>query len=128
MSRLARLIDPLTGDVQSAAGGVFVVAPDLASKILFSYSIALGSWEGDPTMGHRLDELAQEIDTVETRQRVKDLAAEAVEWLIKSGELSSVEVDVQSVGAGIVAFQPRCYAPGSSSPVPGIGLISIGGG
>lgn len=125
-----RLIDPETGDVQDAAGGGYVEDDELANMVIFSYSIDLGSWEGDRTMGHRFAELARAIDTVETRARLKDLAAEPVQWLLDLGLLSRIEVDVMTFGPGIVAFQPRCYAPGARKPVAGVGLfkVSVGGG
>lgn len=128
MSGTDRAIDIVTGDVKAAPGGAWAMTDDLANKIVMSYSFPLGTWEGDPTIGHRIDELTHEIDTVETRERLRELAAEPVQWLIDAGELDRVEVDVESIGGGKVAFQPRCYAPGSSTPVPNIGLISIGGG
>lgn len=129
MSGQDRLIDIVTGDVQAAADGKFVMTDDLANKIILSYSIPLGSWEGDPTLGERIStELARAVDTVETRERLRDLAAEPVQWLVDAGELDRVEVDVVSIDNGVVAFQPRCYAPGTSTPVAGVGLISIGGG
>jgi phage gp46-like protein len=125
-----RLINPETGDVQDAPGGGFVEDDELANQIIFSYSIELGTWEGDRTMGHRFAELARATDTPETQARLKDLAAEPVQWLLDLGLLSRIEVDVMTFGPGIVAFQPRCYAPSAKKPVAGIGLfkVSVGGG
>lgn len=116
-------------DIQDGPAGGFVEADELANKIIMSYSIEIGSWEGDPTLGHGFAELARAIDTVETRQRLGDLAVAAVQWLLDSGELSSIEVDVMTYAPGIVAFRPRCYQPGSKRPIGGVGLqlVSVGG-
>jgi phage gp46-like protein len=127
---LDRLIDTGTGDVQPAAAGGFVVDDVLANQIILSFNIALGSWEGAPTRGHRFNELAREIDTVETRGRVGDFAHQAVQWLLDSGALSSIEVDVMSYAPGVVAFEARCYPPSSTKPLANIGLqfVTVGGG
>lgn len=127
-----RLINPTTGDVQDGPAGGFVEYDELANQIIMSYEIELGSWEGDPLLGHRFAELARALDTVETRGRIADFAVEAVQWLLDLGALSRIEVDVVDgsvYGPGIVAFQPRCYAPGAAKPVAGVGLqlVSVGG-
>lgn len=126
---LDRLIDPVTGDVQSAPAGGFVLDEDLANKVVLSYLIPLGSWEGDPTFGHRFNELARAIDTIETRKRVGDFALQAVQWLLASGELAEVDVEVRSYGPGVVAFQALCFKPGEKNPLAGVGLqfVPVGG-
>jgi phage gp46-like protein len=122
-----RYLDPVTADFVSAAGGGFESSPDIENQIAFSYMIAQGSWEGDPTLGHGFDELAQATDTTANRQRLGDLARAAVKWLVDLGKLSRVDVTVESIGAGQVAFQVDYYTPGSTTPKSaGSFLVPVG--
>jgi phage gp46-like protein len=124
-----RRLDPVTGDLVDGSAGGFELCEDIENQIAFSYLIARGSWEGDPELGHRFDELAQGRDIPEDRARLKDLARDAVQWLIDLGKLTRVDVDVESIKPGAVAFQVDYYVPGSDKPRPaGPYLIALGAG
>lgn len=95
--------------------------------VAFSYSIAVGSWEGDPTLGHRFDELADATDTQENRNRLRDLAKIAVDWIVKLGLLVRVEAFAESLGGGAVAFEVDLYKPNVKLPTKaGPFLIAVG--
>jgi len=124
-----RLLDPVAEDFVAAAGGGFAPSEDVDNMIAFSYLIAQGSWEGDPTLGHGFNELANATDTQENRNRLRDLAAQAVAWIVKLGLLSKVETFAESFGGGRVAFQVDVYKPGQRFPVKaGPFLVSVGAG
>lgn len=124
-----RRLDPVTGDFVSAPAGAFESCLDIENQIAFSYCIPVGSWEGDPELGHRFDELARTTDTSENRNRLRDLALRAVDWLVDLGLLERVEVDVDSYKAGAAAFQVDYYTPGSTrARKAGPFLVSLGAG
>lgn len=124
-----RRLDPVTGDFVSASGGRFESCPDLDNQVAFSYSIAVGSWEGDPTLGHRFDELANATDTQENRNLLRDLAELAVDWLVTLGKLVKAVATVESWGGGVVAFQVDLYKPGQKFPTKaGPFFVSVGAG
>jgi phage gp46-like protein len=109
MSRLDRVMDPVTGDLQSAAAGAWRVDDVLLNKLIMSYTIDRGTFEGDPEMGHRFAELNRATNSEDTRRRLADLVVDAVQWLIDSGELSKVEVDVQPYTSESLAFVAKHY-------------------
>lgn len=122
-----RYLDPVTGDFVAAAKGAFESSEDIANMIAFSYLVPRGSWEGDPELGHRFDELAQATDTVENRNRLRDLAEDAVRWLLDLGKLSRVVVEVESYGPMRAAFQVDYYTPASKLPKKaGPFLVAVG--
>lgn len=108
-----RRLDPVTGDFVAASRGGFELCDDIENQIAFSFMIARGSWEGDPDLGHRFAEIARSLDEVESRNRLRDLARDAVKWLIESGKLESVEIIAESFRPGGVAFQLDYRTPGS---------------
>jgi phage gp46-like protein len=112
-----RQLDTATGDLIDAPGGKWASTDAIDNKVLFSYSIPLGTWEGDPLLGHRFRELARTTDTPETRRRALDLIKEPVHWLIDSGELERVEADLWLYARGIYAFEVDLYQPGSTQPI-----------
>lgn len=111
-----RRIDTITEDYVAAAKGGFEQCEDIETQVAYSYKIALGEWEGDPTFGHRLNELAKATDTSENRNRLRDLARAALDWLVDLGKISQVDALVESWGAGKVVFQVEYYVPGSKRP------------
>ena len=111
-----RRLDPVTGDFVDGAAGGFEASDDIENQIAFSYSIPVGSWEGDPDLGHRFDELARATDTSANRARLRDLAELAVQWLVDAGSLDHVDVTVETFGPGVDAFQVDYFVPGSSKP------------
>lgn len=111
-----RYLDPVTGDFEAAAKGAFESSEDIENMIAFSYLVPLGSWEGDPLLGHRFDELARATDTSENRNRLRDIAKDAAKWLVDLGLISTLDVTVESYGAGKVAFQIDYYVPESKLP------------
>lgn len=122
-----RRLDPVSGDFVSAPGGAFESCADVDNMVAFSFSIAVGSWEGDPELGHRFDELANAIDTQEDRNRLRDLAALAVAWIVKLGLLAKVETFAESLGGGAVAFEVDLYKPNVKLPTKaGPFLVPIG--
>lgn len=100
-----RKLDEVTGDFRDAAKGAFESCDDIENQIAFSYMIEVGSWEGDPLLGHRFKELARATNTQENRNRLRDLAKQAVQWLIDLGALTSVEVTCEVLQADGVAFE-----------------------
>lgn len=124
-----RQLHPTTGDFVADDSGGFELVDVVENKISMSYLNKRGSWEGDPTLGHRFDELARATDTAENRRRLEDLARDAVQWLLDGGELEKVDVLAESLGDGEVAFQVDAYQPGNSRPLNvGPFLIPVGGG
>ena len=122
-----RYLDPVTADFEDAARGAFESSEDIENQIAFSYLVPLGSWEGDTTLGHRFDELARATDTSENRNRLRDLAKDAVKWLMDDGKLTRVDVTVESLGDGKVAFQVDYYTPDSKMPKKaGPFLVAVG--
>lgn len=110
-----RYLDPATEDFESNSTGGFVSSENIENMIAFSYLIPVGSWEGDPELGHRFAELDRVTDTVENRNRLRDLARDAVKWLVVLGLLERVDVTVESYGPSRVAFQVDYYTPASKS-------------
>lgn len=124
-----RKLDPTTADFIAAPGGSFMQANVIENQIAFSYMIPAGSWEGDPTLGHRFNELARAVNTVENRNLLRELARLAVQWLIDLGAIDSVEITDEVIGADGVAFEVDYYVPGSSTPKKaGPFLIPVGAG
>jgi phage gp46-like protein len=109
-----RKLDPVTGDFIDEDAGAFELCDALENKIAFSYLIAAGSWEGDPTLGHGFDELARALNTQENRNRLRDLAKQAVQWLVDGGELDHVDVFDEQIGSTGVAFEVNYYPPQSA--------------
>jgi phage gp46-like protein len=124
-----RRLDPVTGDFVDGDAGGFESCDDIENQIASSFLIERGSWEGDPELGHRFAELENATDTAENRARLRDLARDAVQWLVDDGKLSHVDVTVEQFDAGGVAFQVDYYIPGSDKPRPaGPFLVAIGAG
>ena len=124
-----RRIDPVTEDYVDAAKGGFEQCEDIETQVAYSYKIALGEWEGDPLFGHRLNELAKALDTAENRNRLRDLARAALDWLVALGKIERVDAMVESWGAGRVAFLVEYYTPGSKRPKKaGPFLVPVGAG
>jgi phage gp46-like protein len=124
-----RTLDPVTEDFIDADAGAFDESDGTQNQIAFSYLVEYGSWEGDPTLGHRFKELARARNTIEDRNRLRDLAKKAVQWLIDLEILESVEVTVESISAAGVAFEVDYYVPNSNiSRKAGPFLIPVGGG
>jgi phage gp46-like protein len=123
-----RRLDPVTADFVDDEEGGFELCDVIDNKVAFSYSIAAGSWEGDPTLGHRFNELANATDTQANRNRLADLAAQAVQWLIDGGELESVDVTVERLKPGAVAFQVDYYVPNQIQPRRRAFLVPVGAG
>jgi phage gp46-like protein len=124
-----RRLDPVSGDFVDGAAGGFESCDDIENQIAASYCIAAGSWEGDPTLGHRFDELARATNTVENRSRLRDLARAAVQWLFDLGLLERVEISSEEIKPDAVAFQVDYYVPGSEKPRPaGPFLVAVGAG
>lgn len=123
-----RKIDPVTGDYVDAAGGKFEEVDVLENQIAVSFLTDLGSWEGDPNLGHRLGELERTTDMDLNRRRLAEYGKAALAWLVEDGSLDSVDVDVESISAGRVAFQVSAYRPGERNPVPlPTFLVPVGG-
>lgn len=124
-----RRLDPVTGDFVDAPKGGFESCDDIENMIAFSYSIAVGSWEGDPALGHRFDELARAVDNASNRSRLAELARDAVIWLLTLGLLTRVDVFVESWGDGVVAFEVDYYTPGQDKARrAGPFLVTVGAG
>ena len=122
-----RRLDPVTGDFVDGDAGGFESCEDIENQIAFSYLVPVGSWEGDPELGHRFGELDSATNTSENRNRLRDLAERAVDWLVKLGRLSRVEVSVESVKPDGAAFQVDYWTPGDKSPrKAGPFLVSVG--
>jgi phage gp46-like protein len=127
-ARRDRKIDPVTLDYVDDGRGGFVECDVLENQIVISFSVAFGSWEGDPTLGHRLGELARAVDSDLNRRRMADLGREALAWLVADGSLESVECIVEQYDRGKVAFQVIAYRLGEESPVPLPSfLVPVGG-
>lgn len=124
-----RALDVITGDFRAAPKGGFESSDNIENMVAFSFMIAAGSWEGDPTLGHRFAELARAIDTVANRNRLGDLARDAVAWIVTLGLIVDVTVVVESWGDGVVAFEVDFYTPGATTPRrAGPFLIPVGAG
>lgn len=128
-----RKLDPVTEDFIAAPRGGFLLCDVIENQIAFSYLIEYGSWEGDPTLGHRFKELARAVNTVENRNRLRDLAKQAVQWLLDSGALDSVEVTVDdttsAASMGLVPWEVDYTLPNAKpSRKAGPFLIPVGGG
>jgi phage gp46-like protein len=124
-----RKLDPVTGDFRSAPGGAFEQCDVIENQIAFSYKIPVGSWEGDPELGHRFGELDRAQNTLANRNRARELARLAVQWLIDLASIESVDAIVESIGAEGVAFEVDYYLPGAQKPrKAGPFLVPVGGG
>jgi phage gp46-like protein len=124
-----RTIDPVTRDFVDATGGAFGQSDSVQNQIAFSYMLEYGSWEGDPLLGHRFKELARATNTVENRNRLRDLAKQAVQWLIDLGVIDSVEVTTEVISADGVAFEVDYTVPNDKTARrAGPFLIAVGGG
>ena len=104
-ARTDRLIDPTRGDLVRVARGMFAKGDVLWNKIAFSLCVALGSWEGDPTIGHRFGELARAVESESTEHDIRDRVQAALQWLLDEGELQSLAIDVERQAPGRWAFQ-----------------------
>jgi phage gp46-like protein len=124
-----RTLDPTTADFVDAAAGAFKTSDGIDNQIAFSYMIEQGTWEGDPDLGHRFAELARVTNTQENRNRLRDLAKQAVQWLIDLGAIDSVEVFDEVISADGVAFEVDYYLPNDKTARrAGPFLIPVGGG
>ncbi len=128
-----RRLDPITADFVDADAGAFEQCDVIENQIAFSYLIPLGSWEGDTALGHRFNELSQAVNSDDNRKRLRDMAGQAVQWLIDLGSVDHVvvTVDAFSSAAGMdgVAWEVDYYLPGDAKPKKaGPFLISVGGG
>lgn len=128
-----RKLDPVSADFVSAAGGAYETCDVVENQIAFSLLVPRGSWEGDPELGHGLAELDRAQNTVENRNRLRDIVATALQWLIDLGSIERVDVTVEtrSSAAGMdgVAWEVDYYTPGAQKPkTVGPFLISVGGG
>lgn len=128
-----RKLDEVTGDFRAASGGGFEQCDVIENQIAFSFMIEQGSWEGDPELGHRLRELDGAINSPENRNRLRDLALQAVQWLIDDGSLESVDVtvddDTDVTTVDQVAFEVD-YTPVGATQARKAGpfLAAVGGG
>jgi len=124
-----RKLDPVTEDFLDDVAGAFKQADVIENQIAFSYLIPQGSWEGDPTLGHRFNELARAVNSQENRNRLRDLAKQAVQWLIDLGAIDSVEIFDEVINSDGVAFEVDYYLPGVPKPKKaGSFLVPVGGG
>lgn len=114
--RADRVIAVQSGDFVRSAKGRFARWSVLENQLALSFSIALGSWEGDPLLGHRFEELARAKDSAATRRRVADLAKQAVQWLIDDGSLTRVDVVVERIDRGRLAFEVDALSAEADSP------------
>ena len=111
-----RRLDPVTADFVDGSAGGFESCDDIENQVAFSLLVPLGSWEGDPLLGHRLGELDRATNTVENRNRLRSIVLDAVAWLVDLGKLARVEVTVESHSATAAAYQLDYYTPGDNSP------------
>jgi phage gp46-like protein len=124
-----RKLYPVTEDFLDEDNGAFELCDAIENKIAFTYLIEAGSWEGDPRLGHGFAELARAKNTPESRNRLRDLAEQAIQWLIDLGEVESVTVTVEEFKADAAAFQVDYYTPGNTRPRRvGPFLIPVGAG
>lgn len=124
-----RKLDPTAADFVNAPAGAFLTADVIENQIAFSYMIPLGSWEGDPTLGHGFNELARATNTIENQLRLRDLAKQAVQWLIDLGAIDSVDVSEEQIGTDGVAFEVDYTVAGVFTPIKaGTFLVPVGGG
>lgn len=124
-----RRLDPVTEDFVAALNGAFEGCDVIENQIAFSYLIEFGSWEGDPTLGHKFKQLAKATNTAENRNLLRDLAKQAVQWLLDSGALASVEITDEVIGADGVAFEVDYYVPNAKTArKAGPFLIPVGAG
>lgn len=124
-----RKLDPVTEDFVDATAGAFLEVDAIENQIAFSYLIEQGAWEGDPDLGHRFKELARVTNTVENRNRLRDLARQAVQWLIDTGAIESIEITDEVIGADGVAFEVDYYLPNQKTARrAGPFLVPVGGG
>ncbi len=100
-----RYINPVTEDFGDIAEGGYIEDDPVLNKLAFSFKVAKGSWEGDPEIGHRFDELARATDTIDNRRLLRIFAIEAAQWIVDDGDLDTIDVTVESHGAGLIAFQ-----------------------
>lgn len=121
-----RKIDPITLDYVSDGRGGFVEVDVIENQIAISFVAAFSEWEGDSGLGHRFPK--RETDTPATRLRLRDLAIDALRWLVEDGSLETVDVTVEHYDLGKVAFAVEAYRPGQSTAVelPTF-LVSVGG-
>lgn len=129
MSRLDRVMDAKTGDLQSSTRGAYRIDDVLLNKIIFSYTVERGTFEGDPKMGQRFaEELRRVANTADKADRLKDLVVDAVQWLIDSGELDRVEVSVERFNSEALSFVAEHYpAGGGKSITVGPFFVAAGG-
>lgn len=127
MGLVGRKIDPASGDYVRA-GGKFVFTDPLELKIALSVTLPLGSWEGDPLIGHELAKLSRALDTDETLLLAEQILESALRWLVVSGELERVEVEVQRFEEQVFAFQTKCFPPGRQQALVRQWEVSVGGG
>lgn len=126
-----RKLDPVTGDFVNAAGGEFEQCEWIENAIGFSFMIPVGSWEGDPTLGHEFAELDRAQNTQENRNRLRDLAKKAIKWLVDGGFVETVTVTVEQAatvaGMDRVPWQVDYTRPGQKT-VQRVGpfLIPVG--
>lgn len=124
-----RRLDPVTEDFVDGDGGGFETCDVIENKVAMSFKIPRGSWEGDPSLGHRFAELDRATNTSANRLRLEDLCRDAIKWLTDSGEISDVVVQVDDFGSDKVAFQVDYRIPGAGKNTKaGPFLIPVGAG
>lgn len=123
-----RYIDPVAGDYVPAGPG-WRVDDQLWNQVTLSWTIPLGSWEGDPELGHEFGELARWTAGAGAAERVRELALSAIQWLIDGGDIVKAEIDAAPFGDDGVAFEARLWPRDRSEPMrSGLFRVRIGGG
>jgi len=116
--KFARRINPTSADFGVTTSRRFEPGDPLRNKLFLAYSLPLGTWEGDPLIGHRFGELARAKDDPGARQRLRDLAVEAAGWLVAAGDLDRVEVAVEYFAPGKLALEVDAYPAGGGAAIP----------
>jgi phage gp46-like protein len=128
MSRLDRIMDANTGDLQPATRGGFRVDDVLLNKIIFSYTVDRGTFEGDPKLGNLFAELRRTTNTPDKADRLADLVRDASQWLIDSGELERVDVTVSRYSREALAFKAEHFPVGGGKSITvGPFFVKVGG-
>lgn len=125
-----RRLDPVTEDFVAASGGAFDSCDVVENKVVMSLKNAQGEWEGDSTLGHRFAELARATNTTANQLRLRDLAVDAVQWLIDSGEITDVTADVDTFSPDSAAFELHYTITGATNGARKAGpfLVPVGAG
>lgn len=116
--KVARRIDPTLADFGVTLSRRFELGDPLLNKLFVAYTVPLGAWEGDPLIGHRFGELARVKDDPGARQRLRDLAVAAADWLVAAGDLDRVEVAVEYFAPGKLALEVDAYPAGGGAAIP----------